>query len=60
MTVAFLREYNTLDSIVDTLGAFSTQLDGNNSQVTAQLPPLYAEAEKSATGLLWPMSTMIR
>lgn len=69
---AFLRGYDIIDSIIDTLTDWRLcHLEGDHrgyrrttlpsdSEVTAHLLPLYSEVEKAATGLLWQMSGMIR
>lgn len=49
-----------IDSIVNILNEWGSLPLHGSSEVMARLLPLYAEAEKTATDLLWQMIAMIR
>lgn len=57
---AFLRGYDIMDSIIDILSSWCPLLEDDNNTITVELLQLYTEAEKTATGLLWQMSAIIR
>lgn len=63
MLCAFLRAYDVIAQLLqlrDLETSFIQPLEGVNGAVITQLLPLYVEAEKTATGLLWQMSTLLR
>lgn len=56
----FLRAYDMIDQLLRIMDSIAPQLQGDKSEITAHLLPFYAEAEKTAVGLLWQMSTVLR
>lgn len=57
---AFVRAYDTVDNIMLSMGHFIAQLDGDQSEITAHLMPLYLDANRAVTILLGDMDDMIR
>lgn len=59
---AILRGYDTIDQLLHAMDSISPtlKLEDESTEVSVLLLPLFADAEKTAAGLLWEMSSILR